>query len=152
MAWNIDLSPNAVRRAKEKMRKEEEEDRMSGFNYTISEDGTKRYEGVPFRFDDDGNKKYFPELAPPGSRSPDHGLLGPNDFRKPGDGGLLDGLKRKKPEDIGTPTPERGVIRGRGPNAGKTPPLIVDEEFIRQHRQGQYRGPANNPPGRMPLN
>lgn len=127
MAWDIDLSPNAVRQSREKMRKKKEEDRMSGFNYTIEEDGSKRYEGVPYRFNEDGTRKYFPELAPPGNRRAGNGLLG------------------------GLSTSKKGVIPGRGPNAGKTPPLVVDQEYINDIRRGQYQGPTNNPPGRMPL-
>ena len=47
--------------------------------------------------------------------------------------------------------PPKGVIPGRGPNAGKTPPLIIDNDWIRKFQQGTYDGPDNTPPGRIPL-
>ena len=47
--------------------------------------------------------------------------------------------------------PPKGVIPGRGPNAGKTPPLIIDNDYIRRHQRGYYDGPDNEPKGRIPL-
>jgi hypothetical protein len=47
--------------------------------------------------------------------------------------------------------PLKGVIPGRGPNAGKTPPLIIDNDWIRNFQGGYHDGPDNTPPGRIPL-
>ena len=67
---------------------------------------------------------------------------------------FIDGHKYYPPlpfPDEQETNPPKGVIPGRGPNAGKTPPLIIDNDWIRNFQRGYHDGPDNTPPGRIPL-
>lgn len=110
MAWNINLSPTAVRLAKERMRKKRE----------IEQGGSDRgitREGVPYRFNEDGTRKYYPEMAPPGNRSSGNGLLG------------------------GLGTRQKDVTPGREP----PPEIVVDKDYFNNTIRNQFQGKAIGP-------
>ena len=132
----FDLSPHAVREARKKS-----EDRIRGLQEGLATEGasTERLEGVPFRFNEDGSKQYqwdAYEQMPHPEGTP---------YR------IVDGHKYYLPKEMLAEPAQKGVIPGRGPDAGKTPPLIIDNDWIRRFQQGTYDGPDNTPPGRIPL-
>lgn len=90
-------------------------------------------DGHPYRFGKDGSKQY--EGVPYR-----FGKDGKKQYRPD----VLKGLQSKS-------KPKKGVLPGRGPNAGKGKPLVVDDDFINKHKKGQHTGPDNTPKGRIPL-